>query len=241
MQFAIDPLRVEITTKGCEIPVDELERLQSSLVGLRNNVADFPEATLTGSVVYHAQSERYHAEFKLKVPGRTLFIREEDPYLDSALQRSFAKLTRKAESYREQPDQEAVSAAERQSALDTAVVAPEDPATGPLAEAAQRGDYRTFRTALSGYEEWLRKRVGRLVQRHPEAQAQVGKELRLGDVVEEVYLNAFEEFTGRPANVPLSAWLEGLIEPSLRALLQHTEEESTAASLARTVRATSLP
>ena len=82
----------------------------------------------------------------------------------------------------------------------------------------------------------MRKRVGRLVQRIPEAQARVGRELLLGDVVEEVYLNAFERFTRRPTDVRLSEWLEGLIEPSIRALMQHPEEEAAAASLARTVR-----
>jgi hypothetical protein len=58
----------------------------------------------------------------------------------------------------------------------------------------------------------------------------------LGDLVEEVYLNAFERFAERPTDVPLSGWLEGLIDPSLKALLRHPDEEHENASLARTVR-----
>ena len=69
----------------------------------------------------------------------------------------------------------------------------------------------------------------------------VGGELRLGDVVEEVYLNAFERFPRRPADVRLSAWLEGLVEPSIRALMQHPDEERQPASFARTVREAALP
>jgi len=116
------------------------------------------------------------------------------------------------------------------------VVAPEDPEAGPLAEAVRRGDYRAFRTALAGYEEWLGKRGGGWGQRYPEAQAQIGRGLLLGDLVEEVYLNAFERFAQRPTDVRLSEWLEDLLDPSLKALLRHPDEESDNASLARTVR-----
>ena len=55
-------------------------------------------------------------------------------------------------------------------------------------------------------------------------------------MVEEVYLNAFERFTQRPTDVRLSESLEGLVEPSIRALMQYPKEEREAASLARTVR-----
>jgi hypothetical protein len=116
------------------------------------------------------------------------------------------------------------------------VVAPEDPDAGPLGEAVRAGDYRPFRLALAGYEEWLRNRVGRWVQRFPEAEARVGRRLRIGDLVEQVYLNAFESFLERPTDLRLSDWLERLIDPSLKALLRHPDEEGENASLARTLR-----
>jgi hypothetical protein len=238
MRMLDDHLRVEIQTKGCDIPADERARLQTSLAALAEAVRDFPNPTLWINMIYHPHSEVYHVEFKLQLPGRTLFTGEKDPYLDSALQRSVRKIIRKTEAYKEHPNREAVATAERRDALNREVIAPEDPDAGRLAEAIEAGDYRAFRTALSGYEEWLRKRVGRLVQRRPEAQARLGGELRLGDIVEEVYLNAFEQFRQRPTAVRLSAWLEGLIDPSISALLRHPEEEAEAASLARTLRET---
>jgi len=45
--------------------------------------------------------------------------------------------------------------------------------------------------------------------------------LLIGDLVEEVYLNAFERFAQRSAEVSLSDWLEALIDPSLKLLLRH--------------------
>jgi len=238
MRLPVEHLRVEITTKACDIPPDERTRLQTSLGALADAVNDFPDPVLWLDIVYHPHSQMYHVEAKLKLPGRTIFSGEEDSYLDTALQRCVRKVNHKTEAYKEHPDQEAVAAAERRDALDREVIAPEAPDAGPLGQAAEEGDYRTFRTALAGYEEWLRKRVGRLVQRLPEAQARLGDELLLGDIVEEVYLNAFEQFTRRPTAVPLSEWLESLIVPSLRALLRYPYEEAEAASMARTLRET---
>jgi hypothetical protein len=236
MQLSMDRFRVDLTTHGCEVRPEERARVQPWLAELGDRVRDFPDPALEVRVIHHPRREVYRVEFRLRLPGRVLVTGEEDPYLDSAFQRGFGKLTRKAEEYRDHPDAEAVAAAESRASLDRDVVAPEAPDAGPLGRAAAAGDYRTFRTALARYEGWLRNRVGRLVQRNPEAQAQVGRDLRIGDVVEEVYLNAFERFTRRPTAVPLSMWLEDLIEPSIRDLLRHPDEERAATSFARTVR-----
>jgi hypothetical protein len=238
MQYSDDSshLRVEIWSQGCDIPPDERARMQAALAGLGAVARDFPASDLAIRALYHPRSQSYHVEFKLKLPGRTLFGSETDPYLDSAFQRGLRKLVRKAEAHRDHPDREAAEAAGQRIALDREVVAPEDPDAGRLAEAVRNGDYRSFRTALTPYEEWVRKQVGRWVQRYPEAEAQVGGRLLLGDVIEEVYLNAFEGFTGRPTEVRFSEWLDGLIDPSLKALLRHPDEERQGATLARTLR-----
>lgn len=235
MQFTTDRLSVEVTSKDCEIPADERARLQTPIEMLASEVRDLAEAALSIHVIFHQRRSVYHAEFKLKVPGRTLFTGAEDQYLDSALQRCFAKLSRKLAAYKENPDRDAVAIAQRRAEQDAEAIAPEDPSTGPLAEAAEAGDYRAFRNGLADYEIWLHKRVGRMVQRYPEAQAQIGDDLLLGDIVEEVYLNAFEQFTRRPTDVRLREWLDGLIEPSIRALLENPDEERAAVDLARTV------
>lgn len=44
----------------------------------------------------------------------------------------------------------------------------------------------------------------------------------------------------RPFEVPLHQWLDDLIDPSLKALLRHPEEERENASFARTLRETPL-
>ena len=229
-------LRVEFQTRECQIPSDELTRMERSLTPLAEAVQDFASAELRFTITYHPRIPAYHVEARLKLPGRTLFTGSQDTYLDSAFQRCVNKIARRAEAYREHPDREAGEVAQDEAALDRDIVAPEDPGAGPLGEAVRAGSFRAFRNLLSGYEEWLRKRVGRWVQRHPEAQARGGKDLRLGDLVEEVFLNAFEHYAGRPTEVPLHEWLNGLLEPSLQLFLRHPDQERENASLARSLR-----
>jgi len=229
-------LHVQLESKHCQVPADELTRMQQSLQPLGEAVQDFPTSDLRITIIHHARSALYHVEAKLKLPGQTLFTGEQDAYLDSAFQRCVQKLVRKVETYKDRPDRKAIETAARRAALRREVVVPTDADTGVLGKAVQTGDYRRFRTALAGYEEWLRNRVGRWVQRYPEAQARVGHGLALGDLVEEVYLNAFDRYALRPAGVPLHDWLDGLIDPSLKVLLRHPEEERENASMARTVR-----
>lgn len=234
MQTTIDRLRVEVIAHGCELPPEERSRLQDALTGLAAAVHDLAEASLRVSVSNHPDRRVYHVGCRLDLPGRRLTSAEDDPYLDSALLRAVARLTRKAEAYRDHPDRGAVAAAERRAALDREVVATEDPAAGPLADAVRAGDYRAFRNGLLTYEDGIRLRAGRLIDRHPEAV--VGRDLLIGDVVEEVYLLAFDRFLDRPAGHRLSDFLEGQIEPAIKALLAHPDEEHMAASFARTVR-----
>lgn len=233
-------LRVTIEPKECSIPQDELARMQGSLDPIGEVACDFPGAELSLQVIRHPRSSVYHVEARLKVPGRTFVSGDEDAYLDTAFQRCVRKLTEKVNQHRENPDRAAQERARRLERLNNDIVAPEDPADGPLGKAVTDGDYRAFRTALAGYEDWLRLRVGRWIQRYPEAEARVGDGLLIGDLVEEVYLNAFERFTARPRAVSLREWIDGLIDPSLKMLLKHPDEERQNASLARTLRETPL-
>jgi ribosome-associated translation inhibitor RaiA len=231
-------LDIEIDAVDCQIPIDERARMQTMLADLAEAVRDFPHSHLRLKIIYHSGVDQYHVKGTMHLPGATLFVGDHDLYLDTALERAIRKLVRKIDTYREQPDRAAIEMAKRQRSLDQNIVAPQDADAGPLADAVRDGDYRRFRLGLIAYEDWLRKRAGRWVQRYPEAQAQVGEMLLLGDLVEEIYLNAFEQFMNWPTHVSLHDWLDSLIDPSLRAMLQHPDEEHAAASFARTTRET---
>jgi len=229
-------LHVELNAKGCTIPEDESAHMQKRIQEVGDQVRDFPASQLRVNVIYHPRSEDYHAEARLKVPGRTLTSGDRNTHLDSAFQGCMDRLLAEVKAYRERPDRDTVERTEDRAALDREIVMPADPDAGPIAAAAQEGDYKAFRTALAGYEEWIRKRVGRWVQRHPEVEERIGGDILIGDLIEEVYLLAFEGFTKRSTDIRLSEWLDKLLEPALAAAVKQPDVVRQEASMARTVR-----
>lgn len=240
MRYSLDRyrMRIEIDTKECDIPADLRTRMQEEIGRLGQAVHTFPESELDLLIIHHPRSDRFHAEAKLKLPGKTLFTGEWDAYADLAINRCLAKLRRKVEDYRAHPDREALRQAAQRAELDRKFVAPTDPDVGRLGQAVDAGDYSTFRETLAPFEEWLRDRVGRWVQRYPEADERVGEVIPIADVVEEVYLMAFERYHERPDEIPFHQWLDELIDPSLRAIYHNWDEERENVSLARTLRET---
>jgi ribosome-associated translation inhibitor RaiA len=224
MQLTIDALQIDLRTTNCTLPEDERTRMQPWLNALAEQVQDIPNPTMELHIAHHARSDVFNVELRLKLPGRSLFVREKNPDLDTALERGLTKLQRKLESYWRHPDEDALTDARRRAAVERTLVALPDPDVGPLADAILADDYSTFRDRISGYDVWLNHRVGRWVQRDPEAQARLGDVFVIGDIVEEVYLNAFDRFLQRSRDVRLSEWLDSLIEPSLRALMDDPGE-----------------
>ena len=99
------------------------------------------------------------------------------------------------------------------------------PDADAIAEAVEQLDYHAFRTAMGVYEEPLEKRVGRWIERYPGAEARLGDGLLISEIAEEVFLNAFDQFTHRPPSLRLGQSLENLIDPSIQVLLCNEGEK----------------
>jgi len=229
-------LRVNIETKQCDLPRDELPRINEPINRIAQIVGDVP-GQLDITIVHHPRSQRFHVREQLKLPRRSVFTGEWSDYLDTALCRSLSKLIHKAEAYKQEPDHGRDDRVERVEKMNRDVVAPEDPDMSQLAAAVDEGDYSAFHALLSGHEDWLRLRVGRWLQRYPDAEAEVGRRVKIGDLVEEVLLNAFEGFHERSADVPMRDWLNSLIDPSLLDYCRHPAEERENISFVRSLRA----
>jgi hypothetical protein len=232
-------LEVNIQTQECDLPDDQLARIGAPLDRLAQAIGQLP-ASLELNVVRHPRSDRFHAEAALRLPRRSLFTGDWDAYLDPALQRCLRKLLHKAEAYTHKPDRRADEVAVDVWAMNNEILAPQDPDEGPLGQAAEAGDYGRFRRLLAGYDDWLRLRVGRWLQRYPAANARVGEGLAIGDVVEEVFLNAFERYAERSGHETVRDFLDDLLDPSLHALLNSPAEERENIAIARTLRQTPL-
>ncbi|MCA9265113.1 MAG: hypothetical protein KDA60_14735 [Planctomycetales bacterium] len=227
-------LRVEIDTKGCELETRVLDQMDADLRTLRHVVDDFPMASLYVTVIHHPRSKDYHVKTSLALPGKTLFTGDRDVEVHPAFERCLRKLVRKVDSYklRMRGDskwlrQASDIAAKLRPSQDLDLVA--------VTKAAQADDYGAFRRGMDSFEESLTSRIWNWIQRYPEIELQLGDTVMIADIVEDVFLNAFEKFAIRPQGIPLGDWLESLIDPSVQALIQSPDEEFANISFARAI------
>lgn len=231
-------LRIDLDTKGPDLPPAEIDRLLTTLSPLGKVVADFPISDLNITIYHHPRSASYQVKTALVLSGQTLVSNTENAQVHPAFEQCVSALIEQVRAYKERLG----SADERSKHLKGTyheVLPSHEPDAEAVEKAVQAGDYAAFRTATLAYEESLRKRVGRWVERHPQAREKVGSELAIADVVEAVFLDAFEGYESRPPAVRMGRWLEGLIDGALRELLRDPDAVLENVELARTLRDTS--
>jgi len=237
MQFSDQSynLRIELDAKHGDLPTDEVERLMASLSPLDRLVAPFATRDLYITIFHHPKTASYQVKTALTLPGKTLASVDEDSGIHPAFERCVTNLIQQVEAHKEHLAGTGERAKHIKGTYQDVV-----PSRGPdgdaVEEAVRKGDYTAFRIATFPFEESVRKRVGRWVERYPEAAAKVGGELKLKDVVEAVFLNAFEGYDQRPANVRFGDWLESLIDASLKEVLADPEAAAENMAMLRTYR-----
>lgn len=227
-------LRIELVTENYTCPPAQIEYLERTLDLLRESVRNFPVSDLYIDIKFHPRSHDFRIKTALVLTGRTLATGDLDPNLEPAFERCVRKLVKRAEEYKadlgREPERHKHLVGTHQS------VVPGQEPNGEVLEAAVRdGDYAAFREATFDYEEPIRKRVGRWIDRYPQVEAEIGDELKISDIVEEVFLNAFERYDSRPQQVRFGEWLDQLIDPSIKLLMRAPDEEMQNISFAQTL------
>ena len=228
-------LRIELDTKNCELSPGQIDKLERGLAPLRKPVEKFPVSSLYITVNFHPRSNSYRVKTALALSGRTLTTGDLDEQVYPAYERCVRKLVKKVLAYEANLGAEA-ELRKHQKGTYQDVTAQQEADPSAVQEAVDEGDYTAFRNDTSMYEGPVRLRIGRWVQRYPEVQAQIDEEIKLEDLVEEVFLNAFERFEERPSNVRFGDWLEELIDPSVKLVMEHPDEELENIRFARTLR-----
>ena len=229
-------LHLELDTKGCELTDAEIEQMEGDLKTLAKLTEDMPVSDLHVTVAFFEHSGEYHIKTSLVTPGKIIFTGEHDTVAHPAYQRCVRKLVRKLRAYKDRMETHDY---ERSKLAEHTVheLNPDFlPKLDALESAVDGGDYAAFRTEMGGFEGPLRERIGRWVQRYPEVDEIAGANLPIAELIEEVFLNAFERFPEWPPTMQLGDWLESLVDPAIRNLLRHPEEELEAVSFARTLR-----
>jgi ribosome-associated translation inhibitor RaiA len=217
-------LHIELDTKHCELTEAQIEQLEEAIDPLRAPAEPFPVSHLFITIEYAQPSNDYRVKTVLQLPGKSLATGDLSEEMYPAFRRCIRKLLHKLSAYKHRLGNEA-ELAKHTSGTRHEVIAARTVDPNALENAVADGNYAKFRTLLYPFEEPVRKRAGRWIQRYPKLESQLGQRFDLADVVEEVFLNAFERFGDHPREVPFGDWLEHMIDPSLKLLSSGTEEE----------------
>jgi ribosome-associated translation inhibitor RaiA len=229
-----DPLRIEIDTHECDLPPEQVAMMQTDMDTLTKAVEKFPKPSLHVYVERNARTNEYVVKTSLMLGTRTLVASEHGPVVHAAYEQCVRVLMGQIKEYKDRlgnvPERQKEADSTRNTLEPSA-----DPDQQAVDAAVAAGDYAAFRTALQGYEEPLRDRVGRWLERTATTDGQVGQTFTIADVVEEVFLDAFEAYDRRPSGVRFGEWLDGLIDPAVKELLRHPSEVLENISMARTL------
>jgi ribosome-associated translation inhibitor RaiA len=231
---------VEVATENMELSDVQWHWMQKRLPLLQTVVSDFPKSDLCINAARHARNCDFHVKASLVLPGRTLCTGESGQDVCSCFARAIRKLVMRVQDYKCELDHDADTSKHRK-ATRRDIVPSEVLNLNDVKRAIDAQDYAAFRRLIWTYEEPVRKRAGRWVQRYPRAQAALETEFQLADIVEEVFLMAFERFEQKPADLRFGDWLEMLIDPAVRALLQNPDDELRAVEFARTIQEFDVP
>ena len=226
-------LQVKIDTHHCHLSPEEIAKFQDGLAALGRATENFPVADLHVLVSFRTRNNEYSVKTSLILPGATLVASDHDVMALAAAERCVDNLMRKLKDYKDRlgnvPERQKAEKGTRRELQPTT-----DPDPAAIESAVQTGDYAAFRDMTQGYEEPLRRHVGRWVERDPASDAAIGTRFTIADVVEEVFLTAFETYDDRPQGLRFGDWLDRLIDPAVKELLRHPDELE-AVGLARTL------
>ncbi|MGH7138420.1 MAG: hypothetical protein ACREHD_21935 [Pirellulales bacterium] len=232
-------LRIQLDTKHCRLSPAEIAKMEANLGTLRTRAAQFPICDLYVTITRFPRTGDFHVKTSLVLTGRTLFTGDRDILVHPAYLRCIRKLVSKLDAYIEAMSK-IPEITKHEEGTQVELVPTAAPDARQIEQAVRDGDYAAFRRAADVYDEPVRRRLGRWMNRYPRLEARLGGLLSIDDAVEEVFLNAFERFDQRPQSQRLGQWLEDLIDPSLQALLEDPAEELESVRMAQTLQETDL-
>jgi ribosome-associated translation inhibitor RaiA len=229
-------LPVKWDTKHCTLSPGQLRKLEEGLEPVARVVRDFPVSALNIVVECFPRTTRYRVKTSLVLTGETLVSLDEGDDLHPAFERCVQNLVQDVHAYKDRMGRVA-EVSKKVKGTHQELEPTMDPDPAALDRAVAEGDYPAFCRVLLGYDEPLRRRIGRWIERYPALNSRIGKGLTIDDLIEEVFLDAFEGYEQRPRGIRLGDWLEGLIDPAIKELAAHPDEELENIHLARAARA----
>lgn len=228
-------LLVDLDMKHCNLSAGELNKMETSLSPLSTMVRHFPVSKLHVLISRRDRTNDFVVRTSLILSGDTLVASEHHAQVHAAFEHCIDNLVRELQRYKDRLGSVAEQAKQEEGTHhDLVPTLPPDP--DAVESAVQAGDYTAFRTAVSGYDTPVSMHVGRWVERYPEVAARIGNGLQISDIVEDVFLNAFEDYEQRPREVRFGDWLGRYIDTAIRAIAADPEGELENINMARLAR-----
>jgi ribosome-associated translation inhibitor RaiA len=228
-------LLVNLDMKHCELSPDELNKMEAMLSPLSQMVRNFPISKLHVLISYRHRTTDYAVRTSLILPGDTLVSSDHHLQAHTAFEHCIANLVREVQRYKDRlgavPEQ-----AKQREGTHHELIPTIPPDAEAVAAAVENRDFAAFRTATSGYEEPVTALVGRWVERYPDVAARLGRDLHISDIVEDVFLIAFEAYEHRPRDIRFGEWLGRHINTAIKAMANHREDEMENVNMARLAR-----
>lgn len=227
-----DEFRMDIDATGFNLTKAQAVQIEDEMEHLKPLIAKFPTRVLHVNLKFNANSDQYEVRLALVLPGQTFATGGVDTAWHPVLETAVHKLKRRVEHYKE--DLENVTARRHHAADHDHPVEPTQQIDGhALLSAVEADQYSDFRQLLSPFESSLRDRIGRWVQRYPQINAMIGESIFIADILEEVFLLAFERFAKRTPQLMLGPWLETLVDPAVQQIASDPERELEAIGFLR--------
>jgi ribosome-associated translation inhibitor RaiA len=217
-------MRIQFDTHQCHLAAPVVEKILAGLPALGEQVKNFPVSDLHILIARNNRTNDYSVKTSLILPGETLVSSDHDVAVHAAFERCVNNLIESVRAYKDRLGN--LEERQKQEKRTRQDLQPDrTPDLSALDDAVASEDYGQFRTAAYAYEEPVRMRVGRRVERYPEVNAQIGRTLTIADLVEEVFLQAFDGYAHRPKDVRFGEWLESLIDLAIKTLQRKGDVE----------------
>lgn len=229
-------LLVDLDMKHCQLPSDELNKMETMLSPLNVLVRNFPVSKLHVLVSHRHRTSDYLVRTSLILSGETLVSSDHHPLAHTAFEHCINNLVREVQRYKDRLGSVSEQAKQLEGTHHELI-----PTIPPRAEAIDAaidgGDYEAFRLATIGYEGPVTALVGRWIERFPQIAARLGHDLHISDIVEDVFLMAFEEYEYRAKEVRFGEWLGRHIDTAIKAMATHPDDELENVNMVRLARA----
>lgn len=229
-------LLVDLDMKHCRLSADELNKMETMLSPLDDMVRHFPVSKLHVLISHRNRTADYSVRTSLILSGDTLVCSDHHEQAHAAFEHCINNLVRELQRYKDRLG-DVPERAKQQEGTHHDLIPTMAPDAAAVDAAVREGDYAAFRTAMTGYDAPVTAQVGRWVERYPQVAARIGKGLHIDDIVEDVFLLAFEDYEQRPQGIRLGDWLGRYIDAAVKAMAAHPDEEMENVNMVRLARA----